>query len=311
MKKTRAAIDIGTHTARLLIASAPKSTGNLRSLARRREYIRLAESFDYLDTKTIHTDAINITLKVLQDFIHDIKTFEVQSIHAIATGILREAKNSSEFLERIHNETGIQVNLVSGDEEALLTAKGVLHTLGAQSRPLLIFDLGGGTTELFFGDNESNAVKSIPLGAMVLTKIFLKSDPPQNTQIDALSEHIDHLLETLISFPRKGDSLPVVGTGGTATTLAMMLYGIEPEDISPERINGLTLERKQMEILFDKMKNINFDERLSFPGLDKGRSGIILAGILVIIRILHFFKETKLTVSMSDLLEGILIQDSF
>jgi exopolyphosphatase/guanosine-5'-triphosphate,3'-diphosphate pyrophosphatase len=98
----------------------------------------------------------------------------------------------------------------------------------------------------------------------------------------------------------------VVGTGGTVTTLGAMSHSVSVEDITPEVINGLTLERSQIEALFDRLRNLTFEERAKLPGLDPGRAGVIVAGSLVVIRILHFFKSVQLTVSMSDLLEGIL-----
>ena len=91
------------------------------------------------------------------------------------------------------------------------------------------------------------------------------------------------------------------------TTLAMMLNGIEPEGVSAEQVNGLVLKRQDIESLFNRMKKMRFQERLALPGLDKGRAGIILAGALVVMRIMYFLKTRQLTASMSDLLEGILI----
>ena len=247
-------------------------------------------------------------MNALYDFLHDLREFNVHSTHAIATGVVRDATNRDEFLCRISEQTGIRARLISGDEEAQLTARGVLHTLGVQNRPPLIFDLGGGSTEFFFKGKDTQIVKSIPLGAMILTKEHLKSDPPREIEVDSLSGYIDHCLNRSCPvFSGRDDRLSVVGTGGTVTTLALMLHEIAPDHISAERINGLVLERQQIETLFDKMRIMTFEERSTLPGLDKGRAGIILAGSLIVIRILHFLKAFQLTVSLSDLLEGILI----
>ncbi len=308
MTKLRAAIDIGTHTARLLIASDPGPTEQLKALARKRAYIRLAEDFDYSKKKIIQPEAVDRTLNALKIFLEDIKSFNVHAIHAIATGVVREAENRDEFLARIYKQSGIQAKLVTGDEEARLVAKGVLHALGDQTRPFLIFDLGGGTTEFFYSNDNAPTVKSSPLGAMILTKEHIKSDPPEDEQIESLLKHIDqHLGNSFLDFDVKADSLFVVGTGGAVTTLALMLHGISIEDISANRINGLVLKREDIEALFESMRLMSFNERLRIPGLDKGRAGIILAGTLVVIRILFFLKALRLTVSLSDLLEGILL----
>ncbi len=308
MTRPRAAIDIGTYTARLLIASDPVGSGQLGSLARKRAYIRLSEDFDYSKERMIQPGAIDRTVNALHDFLHDIGSLNVRSTHAIATGLVREATNRDEFLGCIFERTGIRVNLISGEEEAQLTAKGVLYALGVQTHPFFIFDLGGGSTEFFLEHKEGQIVTSTPLGAATLTNDHLKSDPPKKTQVDSLSGYIDHCLnKTGFELIRRGEQSFIAGTGGTVTTLALMLHGIAPEDVSAERINGLVLKRQQIEALFDKMKGLKFEERLKLPGLDKGRAGIILAGSLVVIKILHYLKAIQLTVSLSDLLEGILI----
>ncbi len=310
MKRLRAAIDIGTHTARLLIAEESETSGCIKPLSRKREYIYLAEHYDYPGKKIIQPEAIDRTVDVLHDFLQDINKLNVLKTHAIATGIIREAENRGEFLDRIYEKTGIRVNIVTGDEEAELTAKGALQALSIKSCPLLIFDLGGGTTEFFFADNEIRTVKSIPLGSMILTKRFLKSDPPKNTHIDSLSEHIDKKLEAFIpESSQMGNKAPlVIGTGGTVTTLCMILNEMAPKEVSAEQINGMVLERQEIEKLINKIKYMHFDERVRLTGLDQGRAGIIVAGTFVVIKILDFFNAFELTVSMSDLLEGILIE---
>jgi exopolyphosphatase/guanosine-5'-triphosphate,3'-diphosphate pyrophosphatase len=309
MKRPRAAIDIGTHTARLLIASDPVGSGQLGSIARKRTYIRLSEGFDYLKESRIQPGAIDRTVTALKVFSQDINGFNVRSTHAIATGLVRKATNRDEFLGRIFERTGIRVKLISGEEEALLTAKGVLHALGVQAHPFFIFDLGGGSTEFFVDQKGEQIATSIPLGAATLTKDHLKSDPPNKTQVDSLSGYIDHCLnKTGFELIRRGEQSSIVGTGGTVTTLALMLHGISSEDVSAERLNGLVLKRQQIEALFDRMKGLKFEDRLTLPGLDRGRAGIILAGCLVVMKILHFLNAIQLTVSLSDLLEGILIK---
>lgn len=309
MTRARVAIDIGTYTARLLIVSDPAPSGRINPLVRKRRYIRLAEDFDSAGKKILQPESVDRTLAVIHDFLRESRTFNVQSIHAIATGVVRDAANKSEFLEHIYEKTGIRVNLVTGEEEARLTAKGVLHSLDFQEPPFVIFDLGGGSTEFFFEDKNTRIIKSMPLGAMFLTTGYLKSDPPENAHIDLLSKHIDKKLKTIDSrFFQNGEPLFVVGTGGTVTTLAMMLFGIDPEAVSAEQVNGLVMKRRHIEALFNKMKRMHFHERLALPGLDKGRAGIILAGALVVMRIMHFTKALQLTVSMADLLEGILIE---
>ncbi|MBE9569238.1 MAG: hypothetical protein IMF11_01310 [Proteobacteria bacterium] len=118
------------------------------------------------------------------------------------------------------------------------------------------------------------------------------------------------LLDADLNVPGPRDLSLLVGTGGTVATLAVMLHGIPSGDIAADRINGLLLKTRQIEALFSEIRNLSLSERLKLPGLDKGRADVILAGCLTVIRILYFFKSLQLTVSLSDLLEGILVESS-
>lgn len=283
--------------------------GRLKPLARKRAYIRLGEGFSYSEGKTIQPEAIDRTLEVFEDFLQCTRLFDVNEVHAVATGVVREATNRDEFLGLIHSHTGVHIRPITGEEEALLTGKGVVYALDIQSRPFLVFDLGGGSTEFFLSTEGAQVVRSTLIGSMILKQAFLKSDPPEDKQVDALSRHIDKMLGGLRLEPiHSGCSLLVAGTGGTVTTLAAMLNGISLEEISPERINGLTLTVKQLEGFFDEIKRLPYEERLRMLGLDPERAEVILAGCIAVIRILYFFGSLQVTVSMSDLLEGILIR---
>jgi exopolyphosphatase / guanosine-5'-triphosphate,3'-diphosphate pyrophosphatase len=307
MTKPCASIDIGSHTARLLIAEKSGPQGILRPLIRKRDYIRLSEGFDRAGKKLIQPDAIDRTLDVLKGFSQTLETFDVGSVHAVATGLFREAANREEFLDRIYESTGIRVRTITGDEEALLTGKGVFKALNIRKGPFLIFDLGGGSTEFLAGTEGAQTVRSIPLGAGIMTQAYLKTDPPEKEEINKLSRHIDQSLEEFLPEPYvKGNNFPIVGTGGTVTTLGVMSHSVSVEDITPEAINGLTLTRAQIEALFERLRYLTIEERATLPGLDPGRAGVIVAGSLIVIRILYFYKSVQLTVSMSDLLEGIL-----
>ena len=99
----------------------------------------------------------------------------------------------------------------------------------------------------------------------------------------------------------------MVGTGGTVTTLGAMLHHMDIEEISPKRMNGLTLRREQLEGLFERLKDMTFDERLRLQGLDRGRADVIPAGCGVVLRILRFLKAREMVVSLSDLLEGMVL----
>jgi len=301
-----ASLDLGSHTARMLIAERVEAPEVFRSLARERSYIRLAEGTG--PKGIIGPAAVEKTLTALKDFRRIAQAHRVRGIHGVATGIMRSASNRDSLLDRIAQETGIHVRVITGEEEAALTSMGVLHCLNRGGRPTGIFDLGGATTECIVGEGEALFVRSLPLGAMTLTRAFLHSDPPLAGELDALTGHVDRILREHLSgraSPEMGAVL--VGTGGTITTLGAMIHGIPHRDITPEVMNGLILKARAIEALFRRMKGMPTEERVFLPGLDQGRADVIVAGTLVVLRIMDILGYAQVSVSMSDILEVVLL----
>ncbi len=302
-----AAIDLGSHTARLLIAEREKSKRLFNTLTRKRAYIHLSEDFKDNEKDAIGTGAMNRTLAALEDFSLTARDYGADEILAVSTGVVRKASNRDHFLRLIYDRTGIHVPVISGEEEARLTGMGVLHNQ-AITGTFVIFDLGGGTTEFIAGGKNDEEYRSVPLGALELTRRFLHSDPPGEESLRALIEHTDRLLKD--SLPHEKylkNTANLIGSGGTITTLAAMANHMDIQDITPEKVNGLTLARNRIEDIFAGMKSLSLPERLKLPGLDPGRAGVILAGTAVVIQILNFFHLNTLKASYSDILEGILI----
>ena len=293
------------------VAQSVEKTGSskdLRTLQRKRAYIRLAESFSRHGSLRIQPEAIERTLGTLEEFATVAEKLRVESIQAVCTGVVREADNRDDLLKQILDRTGIQARIISGDEEARLTAKGVLHALRFQGRSSMIFDLGGGSTEFVYGKQGHQRVQSLALGAMVLTQKYLMSDPPGEEEMGALEREVDDLLKK--AFPGAGfleEEGFLVGTGGTVTTLGAMLHHVGIEEISPKRMNGLILRKEQLEDLFDRLRTATLNERLALPGLDRGRADVIPAGCAAVLSILRYFRSRQLVVSLSDLLEGMVL----
>ena len=299
-----ASIDLGSHTARLLIGRAGDDFETFVPLARKRSYLYLAGDFDPV-RKRISKEGSARAVEVMKDFSKVLLDWRVKRVVAVATGVIRAAANRDEFLRRIFEGSGLRVSAISGETEALLTGKGALGALGIKAPPFFVFDLGGGTTEFLCHGEEGLVVKSVSLGAMVLTKAFLTSDPPAPTEMKALKKHINQTLEQECPpFPANG---PVVGTGGTITALCAMHNGILLNAIAPDRINGLKLTLFQIESCLDKMRRLTKVQRVKRLGLDSGRAQVMVAGAAVVAQILRHLGANELTVSMSDLLEGALM----
>lgn len=299
-----ASIDLGSHTARLLIVRVKDDFETMAPLVRKRSYVQLAGDFDPV-RKRISKEGSARTIAVMKDFSRAIKDWRVKRVVGVATGVIRAADNRDEFLRRIFEASGLRISAISGETEALLSGKGALWALGIKEPPFFVFDLGGGTTEFLCHGEDGLAVKSVSLGAMALTKAFLPSDPPTDTEMKALTEHIDQTLEQECpSFPANG---PVIGTGGTITALCAMHNGILLEAIAPERINGLKLTLFQIELCLNKMRCLTIAQRMEHLGLDSGRAQVMVAGAAVAAEILRHSSASELVVSMSDLLEGALM----
>ena len=275
-------------------------------LAKRRVYTRLADDVGPGHDKIIGPDASGRALAAMRDFSRLMADFNVRGVHAVATGLIRDAINRDQFLAHIYEETGIPIRLISGEREALLSGKGALAALNIKQGPFLVFDLGGGTTEFLIDDKGKTSAQSAPLGAGVLTKRFVISDPPKEAELDSVSKEIDQCLKSTLG-DVAGETV-VIGTGGSVTTLAVMVHGISHDDISPERVNGLCLTLPQLEACFSQMRALTVEQRVKRLGLDPGRADVIVAGSLIIIKIMRFLGVFELLVSMSDLLEGLLIE---
>ena len=273
---------------------------------RKRAYVRLALDFESPERGTLKQAGIERALKSLGEFKAEIETYQAARTRTVATGVVRLAANRTPFIELVREKTGIAVEVLSGEEEARLTGLGIRHGLDLGNRPFLAFDLGGGSTEFLSvaGQGRSRAW-SLPLGAMIMTQRHLISDPPEKNEIESLKREARGVL--LKAFPDDVMGTLLAGTGGTVTTLAAMVHGIDVGAISPETMNGLLLKGDALEALLARMTRLTVSERAALPGLDRGRADVILAGSLVVTEILNFFHSSEMMVSLSDLLEGALL----
>ncbi|MBW2334555.1 MAG: hypothetical protein JRF06_05580, partial [Deltaproteobacteria bacterium] len=161
-------------------------------------------------------------------------------------------------------------------------------------KPLVIFDCGGGSTEFIWTNNKKRETVSINCGAVTLTDDYLRTDPPRYDEIYQLIKYIDNKFKVELQYIRelcKG-TFSLVGTGGTVMNLAAMIHGVRETEFD-EKLNGLVIKRKDIEILFTKMKGMPEAERLNLSSLEPGREDIVVAGTLMVIKIMDYF-ENKL-----------------
>ncbi len=307
--KRIASLDIGSHTARMLIAECTDSPRLFRALERRRVYTHLGEGFKGNEKGDLTEGAVERTSRAIKNFVAGAGRFGVDEFRAVSTGVSRRACNKGYFLDSIRTKAGINVEIISGRREAMLTRKGVIYGSGRSgSDPRIIFDLGGASTEFIWGDEIDLRIKSLPIGALVLTHDFIDSDPPGSDAVRAISDRVAAILDQGLSREKKKPAnFLLTGSGGTATTLAAVLNRFGVREITPEKINGLVVEQDRIEKLVDRIKSMPASGREKIKGMEKGRAEVILAGALAVAGIMGFFNKTEMTVSYSDILEGILI----
>lgn len=298
-----AAIDVGTNTIRVLVADA-QAAATYRVVAQDQVIARLGERLD--ETGLLSPVAIERTLQVLHQFVQTAKDLGAQEIVAVATSAAREAKNQKAFLDRVRTQVGVEVQVISGEEEATLTAIGVSHSLGPDHLNMLIFDIGGGSTEFTaYEQGKIRSHMSLPIGVVKLTETHIKSDPPSVTDLEAVTAAIRERLGQLPPSLHHPPGATLVGTAGTPTTLAAIDLGLVTYD--GERVTGHQLSRTRIQELLDYFCSLPLAERRKIVGLEPGRADVIVSGTLLAREIMTLFDFDELTVSDGGLREGLLL----
>ena len=303
-----AGLDIGTNTFRLLVAKI-NSSGRLQELHSEQRIIRLGEGLGR--NGHLQPQAMGRAINALKAFGAVLKRFKVDVVVAVATSAVREAANGLEFVKAIQQETGIEVEVISAEEEARRTLLGVLAGFHEAPQSFLVMDIGGGSTEFMWGDRqELHGVMSTDLGVVRLTEQYLAVPPVATAGMRALTRFIQGRLEEVkrtLSITPPGGFRPaqLVGTAGTITTLAAIDQGLRVYD--PQRIHLHRLGLKTVERIYGELAAKTPAERLSIPGIEKGREDLILPGSLILLLTMRTLGLHEVIVSEYGLREGILV----
>ena len=275
-------IDIGTNTLLLLIIS-PEG-GTLEDLCR---FGRLGEKLDA--TGKLEAAAIERSLEICHEYRRELDRHGVDVPTVIATQALREATNADAFITPAQEILRATVEVIKGSREAELAAGAVAQTLPELTgRPYVVVDVGGGSTEIIVTDGKRvSFATSLPLGAVRLSERHLKHDPPLADEIDALVDDIDRQLAPL-PLPT---GVCVVGTAGTATTIAAVDLGLATYDAA--RVTGLRLDRKVVERQLEMMLKMTVAQRRALRGMEPERADVIAGGVAIYARLLQQVGATK------------------
>jgi len=299
-----ASIDVGSNTIRLLIGRVEGG----KVIRQRCEMAITRLAAGIAETGMLKAENIEKSLNVLEEFSRYISESNVRHIRAVGTSALREAKNSEEFIKRVLSETGINIEVISGEEEAGFTVRGVLSDI-QKSDSSLIIDIGGGSTEWIFCRNSTLVeMGTLPMGVVKLFDRNIKSDPPAKKDIASLEREIGSALNELKKKTGRliNTETLLIGTAGTITTLASI--DLKLEKYSHEKIHGHKISLGRLYAISKLLTTAQLSERKKIIGLEPERADLIIPGIVFTISIMELFGFNNILVSDDGLLEGLLIK---
>ena len=295
-----AAIDIGSNSIRLTVVDAPVG-GRRVTRDEEKAYARLGHGV--LETGRLSDEAMDVAVAALDRMVRIARARGVTHVRAVATAAVRLATNGEEFVGRVRRETGLEIEVISGEDEgrlALLSAADGLAIAGE----LTVVDIGGGSVEVVRGSESTiDFVVSMPLGAVVLADRFGGGDPLSSASYGRLVAHVRDTLAA--AMPDTRTSRMLVGSGGTVTTLAAMVAA--RRGVSSPDVHGLEVGADELGDLRAELVASTARERGRMKGLSQGRIDLIIPGVVVLDEVVRALGATGVTVNARGMREGIVI----
>ena len=298
-----AAIDCGTNSVRLLVAESTDG-GRLADLDRRLILTRLGQGVDA--TGRFAPEALARTLDAFAEYAGVLAHLGVDKVRLVATSAARDASNRDEFFAGARERLGVDAEIITGDEEARLSFTGALTALPDVAAPVLVIDIGGGSTELIVGSGGATPQIehgiSLDIGSVRVRERFLAADPPTNEQIADAAGYIDRLLDGAgVDF---GSIATWIGVGGTVTSLSALNQRLPAYDRA--KVHASSITRAELSALTDELLSSPVEQVKALPSMHPKRADVICAGALIADRI-GARMPVDLTVSESDILDGIAL----
>jgi len=298
-----AGIDIGTLTCRLLIAELAPS-GTLREVRSDRRILRLGQGVDR--DRMLRGDAMARVAETLKEWCTLMEGYQLDASIAVATSAVRDAGNREEFVRLIHRQTGLEIQILSGEEEARRTILGIRSGLPAGVSDVLALDIGGGSTEFILDrPGQTPMMRSVDIGVVRLCERLLRHDPPTSEEIHQAREWVRAETVAAVGEMTLPVGLTFVGTAGTITSLAAMAQQLPTYE--PARIHNYRLARTVVEELESTLLARTKSERVGLPGLEANREEVIAAGAIILRTVMETVKIPSLLVSDLGLREGVLL----
>ncbi|MFF8906737.1 Ppx/GppA phosphatase family protein [Streptomyces olivaceoviridis] len=304
-----AAIDCGTNSIRLLVADADPATGELTDLDRRMTIVRLGQGVDR--TGRLAPEALERTFAACREYADVIKEHGAERLRFVATSASRDAENREDFVRGVLDVLGVEPEVITGDQEAEFSFTGATKELTGRSdltRPYLVVDIGGGSTEFVVGGDHVRAARSVDVGCVRMTERHLVhggevSDPPTEDEIAAMRADIEAALDLAEQSVPLREAHTLVGLAGSVTTVSAIAQELPAYDSA--RIHHSRVSRDRVREITERLLRSTHAERAAIPSLHPGRVDVIGAGALVLLAIMERVGAEEVVVSEHDILDGI------
>ncbi len=299
-----AAVDIGTNSFHLIIVKI-EDNGSLTLLDREKEVIRLGSQKGN-ELSHISDEEIEKGIFILKKF-RTLTDFYHAEIRAVATSAVREAENKKDFLDRVFNETGIEIEVIDGQKEAEYIYSGVKKALQLKNKKLLCFDIGGGSTEFILGYNDEIIYgESVKIGAVRLSKKFFPDFILNDERIKNCGKYIDEQIKSnhKIDFSEQYDF--AIGASGTILAVAGMI-NFRRNGKKSKSLNEFIFTKEELEkLIFEILEKKTPEQRINIDGMEYKRADIIPAGLIILERIFELYKIQEMLISEYALREGVV-----
>ncbi len=292
-----AAIDCGSNSTRLLIADVQE--GKLQNLYKQHVVTRLSDNVD--TTNVISTDSKKRFIKVLRKYIKKIEEYDIQEVFCIGTAVFRNSKNSNEVIEEVKKRLNLEIRMISGEEEGILTGLGVQSSF-EKLENYLIVDIGGQSTELIFDIDKKLNIKSENIGVVSLSENYLHDNPVKENEERRAIEYFNQIFDDI-----EFDERELIGVSGTFTSLGSIY--LNQRNYDENEIDKITITQSSVDNIYRKLKSLSVPQIMSnYPNLDPKRAVTITSGIFLVTNLLKKYKIKQLKVSKSDILEGLILK---
>jgi exopolyphosphatase/guanosine-5'-triphosphate,3'-diphosphate pyrophosphatase len=297
------AIDVGSNSVHMIVADVSPD-GHVEVVDRVKETVRLGRRA--FMTGRLMPEAMDLAVRALINFNHILRIRKVAKVRAVATSAVRESKNRASFIRRIRREAGLNVQIISGAEEARLIFLAARHALGLDGGPHLVIDVGGGSVELVLvRDGRPLWMKSVKLGAARLAERYLTADPPSRAELERLQHHLNQEIGPLMKRARKAGVVRAIGTSGTINTLVAMARAANGEEL--ERLHGASATAAEIAKLADDLVSANSALRSELPGIDAKRIDLMPAAAMLVDFVIKRSGAPMLVACTWALREGLLL----